>query len=130
MGTYTEIVISATVKRGPHIEVLSYMLGLRDNPPDLPDYPLFKTSRWHIMLRSCSYYFVPETVSLLKYDDIAKEWSLIVRSDFKNYGGEIYDFFNWMKDKWADTNTMVGYSRCEEDRKPTIYYSLENHNND
>ena len=48
----------------------------------------------------------------------------MVRSDFKNYGGEIEKFFDWITthvEKDGD-KTFIGYSLYEEDDEPKLYY--------
>jgi hypothetical protein len=124
MGMYTEIVISTNLVDNPEtIKILKYMIGqTEEQPKELPDHPLFKTERWPIMLRCSSYYHVPRNISLLELDDINKEWSFIVRSDFKNYQDEVNKFFDWIKPYLAPFTEMVGYSRYEESREPTIHY--------
>jgi hypothetical protein len=125
MGMYTEIFVSARVKPGDQavIDVLKYLTSDVEQPTKLPDHPLFSTDRWQWVLRGSSHYFVPRSVSLFDYDDIARCWVLIARSDIKNYGGEIEKFFDWLRPHLeAHKDEMIGYSRYEEDRVPTIYY--------
>ena len=124
MGMYTEIVVSAQIKDIPEVvAVLDFMAGHVDKVPILPGHPLFMTSRWQIMFRCCSHYFVPLSVVRFEFNDISRTWSLIVRADLKNYDGEIGLFFEWIKPYVDYPDTMIGYSRYEEDREPTIYYS-------
>ena len=52
---------------------------------------------------------------------------LVVRSDFKNYNGEIGKFFDWITpyiEKGGD-KTFIGYSLYEEDDEPKLYYVEE-----
>lgn len=127
MGMYTELVMSCRIKDDPTIiNILKYMIGEEIDKPILPAHSLFKTDRWNFMLQCSSYYFVPDVVHLLKYDEIGKYWSFINRSDFKNYDDEINKFIDWITPNLEDTfGTMIGYSRYEEDKEPIIYYSKE-----
>ena len=104
-------------------------LGLIDDVMELedfeiPSHSLFKTDRWDSMLRSGSYYHIPYNVKLFEYNDISENYYLVVRSDFKNYQGEIGKFFDWITPyikKYGD-KTFIGYSLYEEATEPTLYY--------
>ena len=124
MGMYTELVMSTRVKEVPEVVgVLQYMAGNEPRPAELPDHPLFKTSRWEILFQCSSYYFVPRISVLFEHDDIGHYWVLISRADLKNYDSEIEKFIDWIRPYLEATNDdMIGYSRYEETREPTIYY--------
>ena len=49
---------------------------------------------------------------------------LVVRSDFKNYGGEVEKFFDWIRQYLQQDyyKTFIGYSLYEEAIEPTLYY--------
>ena len=130
MGTYTEIYVKAVLKEDVDdnvINILKFMLGMDDVELEdltLPSHSLFTTGRWHSMLRSSSYYHIPYTVKLFEYNDISENYYLVVRSDFKNYQGEIGKFFDWIAphiEKYGD-KTFIGYSLYEEDDEPKLYY--------
>ena len=130
MGTYTEIYVKAVLKKGVDdnvINIIKYMLGMDDvelEDLEIPSHSLFTTERWHCMLRSSSYYHIPYTVKLLEYDNISENYYLVVRSDFKNYQGEIGKFFDWITpyvEKDGD-KTFIGYSLYEEHDEPKLYY--------
>lgn len=130
MSMYTEIYVKVVLKEGVDdnvINVLKYMLGMDDIELEnltLPSHSLFTTNNWHYMLRSGSYYHIPYTVKLLEYNDISENYYLVVRSDFKNYQGEVGKFFDWISpyiEKYGD-KTFIGYSLYEEDDEPTLYY--------
>lgn len=126
MGMYTELVVSAEIKPIEEIiDTLKVMAGLSDKFVKLPEHPLFKTSRWRCLFNSSSHYFVPRSVCLLEYDDISASWILIVRSDLKNYEHEIELFIDWIRPYLVECGyeTMFAYSRYEETKEPTIYYS-------
>ena len=125
MGMYTEVFVSTMIKDDPDVtRVFDYMIhGIEIPRLSIPMHPLFQTARWRIMLNCCSYYFVPRKLNLFEYDEIAKAWVLISRSDFKNYDGEAELFFDWLKSiSDANEGDMLGYSRYKEDKEPTIYY--------
>ena len=130
MGMYTEIYVKAVLKEDVDdnvINILKYMLGMDNIELEdltLPYHRLFATSRWHYMLQSSSYYHIPYTVKLFEYDEISENYYLAVRSDFKNYQGEIGKFFDWITqhiEKDGD-KTFIGYSLYEEDDEPRLYY--------
>ena len=131
MGTYTEIYVKAVLKEGVDdnvINILKYMLGMDDIELEdltLPSHSLFETERWHYMLRSGSYYHMPYSVKLFEYNEISNNYYLVVRSDFKNYGGEIEKFFDWIKQYFERDydKTFIGYALCEECCEPILYYT-------
>ena len=127
---YTEIYVKAVLKEDVNInviDVLKYMLGMDNIELEdliLPNHSLFTTNNWHYMLRSGSYYHVPYVVSLFEYNNISENYYLVVRSDFKNYQGEVEKFFDWISphvEKDGD-KTFIGYSLYEEDDEPKLYY--------
>ena len=130
MSMYTEIYVKAVLKEDVNInviDVLKYMLGMDNIELEdliLPNHSLFTTNNWHYMLRSGSYYHVPYVVSLFEYNNISENYYLVVRSDFKNYQGEVGKFFDWISphvEKDGD-KTFMGYSLYEEDDEPKLYY--------
>lgn len=129
MGMYTELVLSAMIRNDPEvIAVLNYMgKGEGWNPPadlKIPDHPFFQTTRWNSLFRSCSFYFVPYSIFSLTFNEISNAWVLISRSDLKNYADEIGNFIDWIKPHLDDHHgQMIGYSRYEEERHPTILYA-------
>ena len=127
MSMYTEIYVKAVLKEDVDdnvINILNYMLGMDDvelEDFEIPSHSLFKTDRWDSMLRSGSYY---NTVKLFEYNDTSENYCLVVRSDFKNYQGEIGKFFDWITpyiEKYGD-KTFIGYSLYDEDDEPKLYY--------
>jgi hypothetical protein len=130
MGTYTEIYVKVVLKEYVDdnvINILKYMLGIDDvesEDLEIPPHSLFATERWHYMLRSGSHYHIPYKVKLFECHDIGNNYYLVVRSDFKNYDGEIEKFFDWITpyiEKDGD-KTFIGYSLYEEDDEPKLYY--------
>ena len=132
MGMYTELFLSCRVKNDPvAVQVLKYMSDIEasENAPGfaLPHHPFFTTARWSWMFHSVSFYFVPKSICIFEQDDIEVHtegnWTLIVRCDLKNYNDEIECLVQWL-DQYIDgyDGEMIGYSRYEEDREPTILY--------
>ena len=130
MSMYTEIYVKVVLKENVDdnvINILKYMLGIDDVELEdltIPSHSLFTTNNWHYMLRSGGYYHIPYVVSLFEYNDISENYYLVVRSDFKNYQGEIEKFFDWIApyiEKDGD-KTFIGYSLYEEDDEPKLYY--------
>jgi hypothetical protein len=106
------------------VRALQIMFGGADVPEGpLPDAPLFEKSRWRMVGRCSSYYFIPESVSRMSFNNIANCWLIVSCSDLKNYDGEIEAFFEWiMPYVDAQPGEFVGYSRYEECNEPTLYY--------
>ena len=127
MGMYTELVVCANIKNVPEvIAVLKYMVDFFESSvgqPQLPNHPLFTTDRWRMLFHGSSYYFVPRAIAKLEYDDIGDYWCLITRADLKNYDSEIEKFIDWIRPYVDSENEMFAYSRYEETREPTIYYT-------
>jgi len=79
------------------------------------------------MLFGCdSYYFNADTISTCRWDDISNSYYLCIRSNLKNYDGEIRKFLDWIK-QFVDAGIgeFLGFYRYEEDDDPTlIYYNI------
>ena len=126
MGAFTELNIAVNLKADKDTyDILKYMLGEIDVCGKLPDYELFKTSRWRYMLCSDSFYFAhtasSSLVNKMPYRDDHEERILNVRCDLKNYDDEIKKFLDWIY-TLSDTRGFIGYMRYEEDKNPTLIY--------
>ena len=127
IGMYTELHFNSELKKDTPkevIEILKYMIGERENSPDLPEHPLFKTERWDYMLRSDSYYFDADTNSTLRFDEISNDYYLCIRCNLKNYSSEIQHFIDWIMphlDKYE--GEFLGFYRYEESEEPTLIYA-------
>lgn len=124
MGMYTELHFNAELIRDtPHriTDVLAYMTGTtRSEPAALPDHALFGTRHWDLMLQCDSSYFPLSTASSIDHE-YGRHY-LRVRSNFKNYDGEIEKFLDWIM-PWVDADTeCLGYWRYEENDHPTLIY--------
>jgi len=133
MGMYTEIYVKLSLKEDTPpqvIEILKYMMAMDAEIPNgkLPEHKLFTKSRWEFMLRCSSYYHIPSSVGKFWYDDIARQWFLVNRSDLKNYESEIEAFFDWIY-PYAEQDhdkQFLGYELYEEECEPTFYYKTDN----
>ena len=136
MGMYTEIYICSEIKDDTPDSVLKVIQYLFDGKQELKDWEklelpaheFFKTDRWRIIGKCCSYYHIPFATSDLRYDEISKSYHLVSRSDLKNYDGEIGLFFDWIMpylDKYE--GEFIGYSRYEENDEPKLYFKVNAH---
>lgn len=126
MGMYTEFHFNSCLKKDTPeevINVLNYMLWVNEEKPKLPKHELFETDRWQVMLKSDSYYFDADTCSILRYDDIGKEYFLCIRSNLKNYCNEIRKFLDWIH-PYLDKldGDFLGFYRYEETEYPTLIW--------
>ena len=126
MGMYTELVLGVNIKDDTPNEVITVLRHMVYNPNinsvvELPDHPLFATSRWKHMLRSCSYYFSGGSHTELVKDQF-DFWKLSIRCNLKNYDDEINKFWNWIQ-PYVETKGHVGHFRYEEDDEPTLMYN-------
>lgn len=129
MGTYTEIIFGASLKKDTPpqvINALQYMIGTRKDKPE--DFPL-PIGRCEYVLRGTSYYFgVIGSVSQMRFDKISDSWTISTRSNIKNYNQEIETFLAWIKPYIAYASgerNMYAVVLCEHDTEPTIYYLNE-----
>ena len=127
MGMYTKLVVDLRFKDYlPDNVVLGLKIMVGElsfedfSQSELPNHRFFETSRWKSMLRTCSYYHTPFSLSELHYDSISKRYYLTSSSDFKNYDGEINQFFDFISD-YVEVG-FLGYSLYEEDETPTLYF--------
>lgn len=141
MGMYTEIYVNVDLKQDAPkgiIDVLRCMcrefkvMSNYDNKKiddtlydyDNPQYDEIMSKfpqRFTYLFCNGSYYTPNTTVAMLSYDTVSNQYSLLAKGDIKNYGGEIEQFFKWIA-PYAETEFM-GYSRYEEYREPTLFFS-------
>lgn len=128
MGMYTEFHFNAELRRDTPPEVLSvlrYMIGKGEKPEVLPGHRLF-TLAWPVVLSGDSYYFDADTHSTLRYDKLAEAHFLCIRSNLKNYGGEIAAFVDWITPYIAKApGEFLGFSRYEETEQPNLIHMPE-----
>lgn len=125
MGMYTEVYVNVDLKKELPEEVLQVikaMCGKLD--PEVAEEVLKGfPQRWHCLFSDMSYYTPKTYCKYLEFDKISNQWSLLGKGDIKNYEGEIEQFFQWIE-PWIDgyDGDFIGYSRYEEDAKPTLYF--------
>lgn len=130
---YTEFIFASEIKKETPENIISILKNMTtgdihyEDNIEIPDHEFFKCSRWKSLFRMDSYYFDGETMSKLTYDNISKSYYLTVRSNLKNYDGEIDKFLNFISTYLPhkiEEDDLLGYSRYEESREPRlIYYS-------
>ena len=121
MGMYTEIYVNVDLKEDvPHevLDVLAAMCG-GDDESVLNEYP----HRWAYLFRDGSYYTPRTSCAKLSYDSIGRAYSLLGKSDIKNYDNEIEKFFDWLMPYVdASEGEFIGYKRYEEELVPTLIF--------
>ncbi|MHB1098682.1 MAG: hypothetical protein ACYCZR_03930 [Burkholderiales bacterium] len=134
MGMYTEFHFNSALHSDVPtnvLEILDYMIGTDEFEPVITDpwsaqAELSQTPYWPIMLRCDSYYFDADTINTLRYDDIANQHYLCIRSNLKNYDDKIKKFIDWIMpylDKYD--GEFLGFSRYEESNEPTLIYAIK-----
>ena len=124
MGMYTRLYLSCNLKKADDTDmtILACMVdgtANRDMIPPSKQHKLFETERWAVMLGCESAYFDHVANSRVVNDGFDK--ILVVDCDFKNYGGEIEAFLDWVK-PLSTTKGFVGFYQYEEAEKPTLIY--------
>lgn len=125
MGMYTEINIGISFKEDTpenFINIIKYLLGDITEQPELSQHNFFNCDRWRMILTSDSYYFDSITYSKMEKNDIDERYHLNVRSNLKNYSGEIEKFLDFISSH-IETDGFIGYMRYEESENPTLIYN-------
>lgn len=132
MGMYTELYLDCKIDTSKMSKteksIITYMFDKDesilelDTPTLTPNNDLFKCSRWDVIGRGRYAYFDDDiNCSLIKDGNI---WTIINRSDFKNYDNEIELFIKWISSYIIKENEeqYIGYYRYEEcDEETDIY---------
>ena len=122
MGMYTQLVLAVELKDDTPESVLHTLrdmirgLLLEESPHD---HELFSTDGWSWMLKSDSAYFPGHSHSNLELG--FGSCQLTIRSNFKNYGGELGLFLDWIK-PYVYPQGYAGYQWYEEAEEPTPIY--------
>ena len=131
MGNYTALNCAFELKKDTPqtvLDILRYMADGTGYLPPLPDHPLFACHRWRSLFTCDSYYFDDQTHTDVLFDDCTDTWYVSVRSNLKNYDGEIGKFFDWVTpyiDKMD--GEFVGYHRYEQNEVPTLVFHPNRH---
>lgn len=116
MGMYTEIFVNVDLVKNVPEEVIEVIQAVVDG-----DYEFMKKhglpERWASLFYNGSFYTPMTQVSMLTFNSISNQWSLLGKGDIKNYEGEIQKFFEYISD--YSENDFLGYYRYEESDKPT-----------
>lgn len=133
MGDYTALHLAVELRRDTPREVinlLKFMTSGAEFPGiPVPAHPLFdEATRWDIMLRAGSAYH-PFSGSLgngIAQPLPGREYELTVLSSFKNYGGEIEKFVDFIKPYIYPHNPRwIGYAWPDWDDEPKPLYWKE-----
>ena len=127
MGYYTKLQCNLVLKKDENLyEILQNMLNEKDTL-DLSkiEHDFFKTERYNVMLKCCSYYFTGTNNSNLL--DNTYNYVLHIDCDLKDYDDEIKLFLDWISQYLDYTSTeFVGYYRYELTKNPTLLYVENN----
>ena len=107
MGTYTEIIFGARLKKSTPKNIIDTLRFVANGPTQtiheedpviVYDKELIEKYNLYYVMRSASYYFgVCEPVSKMWFNEIAGEWVLSFRANCKNYDGKLEEFVEWIK---------------------------------
>lgn len=131
MGTYTEIIFGAELKKETPKEiilVIQKMTEAEELGNDAPFHPFFDSSSPWLLTSGGSYYFPGIVKPHFWYDDISECWYLHFRTNIKNYDGGIEKFLDWIKpyiDGGSGKRGMYAIVTHEYADEPTIYYLKE-----
>lgn len=122
MGMYTEIYVNVDLKKETPECVLNTLKAMCEHDHN-SEHLEGKPDRWVYLFADGSYYTPLTSCAMLTFDTTRGSHSLLGKGDIKNYGGEIEAFFDWIK-PWVDgiSGDFIGYSRYEEEQKPTLYF--------
>lgn len=116
MGMYTELYFRAGLKEDTPNCVISV---LKDMCKGKAITAPFGEGRCRYLFNISSHYHFPFAVAKMKYLDYVGRWYLFVRSDIKNYEGEIEAFLSWVKPYLdCEEGDYVGHIFYEEWTKP------------
>ncbi len=132
MGMYTELVYGARLKENTPlhiIEMLKVIFGINESLPD-------KYSDWEDKFPeiSCipfggSYYFaVQNPHSRMSFDDVSKDWTIVVRCNIKNYHNQIENFIEWLSpyvEGSGAKDDFLGYTLHEESIAPILIWTKQ-----
>lgn len=128
MGMYTEIVAGFAVRSDAPEAVKETVRRLcAGDAVDAHrhEHPFFSCERWNLLALCGSYYFPGPTHSLAVDDSINGLLRISIRSNLKNYDGEVERFWEWVApyaETGRDYEEFVGYSLYEEEHHPTLIY--------
>ena|SRR5271157_1062444 len=127
MGMYTELIFGASLKSDiPEDIIKTIKYYLDDDLKEKPENLSFKTTSGRNPLNGSSYYFgVCEPCNNFFYKEISGNWVLSVRTNIKNYEGEIEQFLEFIKpyiESGSGRRDIYAITIYEEDIEPKIFY--------
>ena len=130
MGMYTEMILGCSFKETlPKVCVDALLYVIRNLEPTENKEEVEKFIKEYdleyLMFGSSYYFGVCRSNQKFWYDQIRKEWVISVRSNIKNYDGQIQKFLEYLK-PYVDSGSgyqldVYAYVQYEEARFPTIY---------
>jgi len=128
MGMYTELIFGASLKKSTPENIIHDIQQIVDWRDEKIDEMTLKTDISENTLQrvfcSSSFYFGVHT-SLVYFRNEDGEKILSIRTNCKNYNGEIQEFLEWIEpyvEYGSGTKDMYAIVTYEEDSEPTIYY--------
>ena len=127
MGMYTELICGCTLRKDTPKIFVDSMFWLLNNTqgkesPEITKFiDNYDLSR---ILFSDSYYFGAPSNCIFKYDKIGDNYELSIRSNLKNYEGQIEKFLDYITPYVEDgsgTKNIFAMVLYEEDEFPTLY---------
>ena len=107
MGTYTEIIFGARLKKSTPKNIIDTLRFVANGPKQdiheedpviVYDNKLIEKYQLYSVMRGASYYFgVCGPVSKMWFDKISGEWVLSFRANCKNYDSQLEEFVKWIK---------------------------------
>ena len=111
MEMYTNFTLKFSISKGNYdyqqiVDILSHMTDISVALTcDTPDHPFFSSPRWRVMAAGCKGH-------IDEYNGFCRSGADVsLNGDFKNYGGEIGLFIDWIAPHLS--MDLVGYSRYE-----------------
>jgi len=136
MGYYTELKFKAKLKQDTPenvVNILKRVINERDLghgkelfnnedvfKPEL-DHPFFKCGRWYMLFLSTNF---NDGMKGGRFYEENGKWTISLHTEFKNYGSEIDNFFDWIKPfvVGRKKKQYVGYYRGEDAEAQTNLY--------
>lgn len=107
MGTYTEIIFGARLKKSTPKNIIDTLRFVANGPKQdiheedpviVYDNELIEKYQLYSVMRGASYYFgVCNPVSKMWFDKISGVWVLSFRANCKNYDSQLEEFVKWIK---------------------------------
>ena len=125
MGMYTEIRTNLIISDPKAAQVVRWMCRPTPAPPfEFPDHPLFRCSRWNVMLVMHSAYF---NENYRKLTDLGGGRLYVnTCSNLKNYDGEVCKFAEWIT-PYCEPQSLPIVTEEYEDGRNLVRYFQDGH---